>query len=876
MSKKEKKKSSIIKRIAKWFLAIVLILLIALISIPYFFKDKIVEMVSNTINNSVNATVTFKDSDLSLLKSFPLASLTVRDVAVVNKEPFLGDTLLNVKELSFALKITELFKKANESIALKSIATKDGQINIVLNKDGIGNYDIALKDESTAKNEANNDSFSFDIKDYKVENINFSFVDKSSNIKVTLDNIYHSGEGNFKDDVLDLNTETTAKLSLNLEDVNYINNVTIGLDAVLGIDLKNSKYSFKENSATINQLPLKFNGFVQLVDETQVYDINFKTPTSSFKNALALLPKQYSGNLNAIKTEGNFDLNGIIKGTLSEKTIPTLDITFSSKNAMFKYDDLPKSVRNIHIDSKIINKTGNVKDTYVNLNKLSFKIDEDVFSANGNVRNITINPTVNIAAKGTLNLANINKAYPVKLENELAGILKADITTKFDMNSVEKGRYQNIKNSGEISVSNFKYEGKDVANPFFIDKTAFVFNTNSIKLNEFKAKTGTSDLSLNGNLDNFYGFLFKGQVLKGNFNLNSNTLKIADFLSKETTSSDEESPNSTLKIPAFLDIKLNAKAKNVLYDTINLSNVSGTVFIKDESVNLQNLKTDVFGGNIGFSGNVSTKEKMPKFNMDLNLKQLNIADSFGNLEMLKSIAPIAKTIEGKINSTIKISGFLNDDMTPNLKTISGELLGQLLNTKIKASNSKALTLLGDKVDFLDVSKLNLNETTGLFSFENGQVNVKPIKLNYKDIGIQLSGKHGFNQVMDYDITFDVPVKYLGTEVTNLIGKLTPKDAEGVKSVPVKANLTGSFSSPNFTTNIKNATSNLVKDLVEKQKQSLINKGKDKITDKLSDLLGGNKNKEKDSTKTKEDTKDKIKGILGGLFGKKKKDTVKKN
>ena len=199
---------------------------------------------------------------------------------------------------------------------------------------------------------------------------------------------------------------------------------------------------------------------------------------------------------------------------------------------------------------------------------------------------------------------------------------------------------------------------------FFIHKTAILFNTNSIKLNEFEAKTGTSDLSLNGNLDNFYGFLFKDQVLKGNFNLNSNNLKVADFLSKETTTSNDKTPSSALKIPAFLDIKLNATAKTVLYDNINLSNVSGDVYIKDEAVKLQNLKTDVFGGNIGFSGNVSTKEKTPKFAMDLDLKQLNIADSFSNLEMLKSIAPIAKSISGKINSTIKVSGFLNDDMTP--------------------------------------------------------------------------------------------------------------------------------------------------------------------------------------------------------------------
>ena len=69
--------------------------MIILISIPYFFKDKIVKMVANTINTNINAHVTFKDANLSLFKSFPLVSLTVDDLAVANKTPFVGDTLFN-------------------------------------------------------------------------------------------------------------------------------------------------------------------------------------------------------------------------------------------------------------------------------------------------------------------------------------------------------------------------------------------------------------------------------------------------------------------------------------------------------------------------------------------------------------------------------------------------------------------------------------------------------------------------------------------------------------------------------------------------------------------------------------------------------------
>jgi hypothetical protein len=48
-----------------------------------------------------------------------------------------------------------------------------------------------------------------------------------------------------------------------------MNNVALTLDAVLGIDLNTSKYTFKENKALINQLPLEFDGFIQMVETGQ-------------------------------------------------------------------------------------------------------------------------------------------------------------------------------------------------------------------------------------------------------------------------------------------------------------------------------------------------------------------------------------------------------------------------------------------------------------------------------------------------------------------------------------------------------------------------------------------------------------------------------
>ena len=865
------------KKILKIIGIIFLLLVISLFAIPYLFQDQIKAKISQAINEKVDAKVSFAEADLSLFTNFPNATVNIQKLAIINKAPFEGDTLLSLGELNLKMSIKELFKGENEAISIDGISSKNGLINIIFNKDGLGNYDIALKDK-TPEDKSTGKPVALNIQNYKIENFQFRYFDEGSKIKMVIDSLNHEGTGDFAASKLDLNTKSTATISLDMDKVNYMNKVALTLDAVLGIDLENSKYTFKENKALINQLPLEFDGYIKLVDAGQEYDLKFKTPTSSFKNFLGILPAAYAANLDNVQTTGDFTVAGFAKGIYSDSTVPKFKVDVKSNNASFKYPNLPKSVQNIVIDTKIINETGILNDTYVNLDKLSFKIDQDVFNAKATIKNVTQNALVDAMLQGTINLANVSKAYPITLDKPLSGILKANVITKFDMASVEKSQYQNISNAGNMSLSDFKYVDEN-GKTMNISTALIQFDPSKVSLKEFKASTGQSDLSITGVLENFYGFIFKNQNLQGNFNLNSNQLAVSDFMTKEsTTAKTETKPAEAMKIPAFLDCTLTAKANTVLYDNLTLKNVSGKLIVKDEKLTMDNVKTSIFGGTIGLNGAVSTKGKTPTFTMDLGLNQVNIAESFTQLDLLKKLAPLAGIINGKLNSTIKLNGNLTEAMNPDLKTLTGDLLGQLLSTTVNAENSTLLTALGNNLKFIDVSKLNLNDLKAAITFKDGKVNVKPFTIKYKDIQATIGGTHGFDQVMNYNVKFDVPSKYLGTEANALIAKLTPTDAAKFENIPINAILTGSFSRPQISTDIKTAVTNLTNQLVQQQKERLVSKG----TSALTDLINKNK-KPGDTTKTvlpttkaevqekaKEEVKAKATTIINGLFNKKKK------
>ncbi|MBB4800144.1 hypothetical protein HNP37_000183 [Flavobacterium nitrogenifigens] len=864
-----------LKKVLKISAIVIVVLVAALFALPFLFKDQIKAKIVEAINESVDAKVSFTDADLSLFKNFPNATVGIEKLVIINKAPFEGDTLVSLGELNLKMSVKELFKGKEEPLNIQGISSTNGLINIIFNKDGVGNFDIALKDKKEDKKDEASKPLSLKIQNYKIENFTFRYIDQGSKIKMVIDSLNHEGTGDFTNSKLDLNTKTTAKVSLDMDKMNYMKNVKLTLDAILGIDLDKSKYTFKENKALINQLPLEFDGFIQMAENKQIYDLKFKTPTSSFTNFLGLIPSAYASSLDGVKTTGDFTVNGFAKGELTETTVPKFNVEIASNNASFQYPNLPKSVQNIVIDTKIINETGILNDTYVNLDKLSFRIDQDVFNAKANIKNITVNPIIDAALKGTINLANLSKAYPIKMDKPLAGILKADVTTNFDMASVEKSQYQNIKNAGTMSLSGFKYT--DENNKSMNISTALVeFNPSRINLKQFDATTGKSDISINGVLENFYGFMFKKQELRGNFNMSSNQLAVDDFMTAGEPAKAETKtaakPAEAMKIPAFLNCTLNAKATTVLYDNLKLKDVSGKLLIKDEKATLENFKTNIFGGSIGLNGAVSTKEKVPTFDMNLGFNQVDIAQTFTQLDMMKKIAPIAGIINGKLNSTIKLNGNLDaKELTPDLKSISGDLIGQLLSTTVNSQNSTLLKALSSNVKFVDLNKVNLNDIKAALTFDNGKVNIKPFDIKYQDIKVTVGGTHGFDQTMNYNLKFDVPAKYLGTEANNLIAKLSPADAAKLDNIPINATLTGNFSNPKISTDMKTAVNNLTTQLVNQQKEKLTQKG----TSALTDLINKN-TKAKDTTqaakaekeqKTQEVTK-KASDLLNGLFKKK--------
>ncbi|NNJ88015.1 MAG: AsmA-like C-terminal region-containing protein [Eudoraea sp.] len=866
------------KKVVKIATGIILLLVGILIAAPFVLEGKIGQIIKTKVNNGINGSFDFAEADLSLFRSFPNAELRISDVVLLNNAPFEGDTLFKAGQVGLTLSVYELFKDASEPIQLKSLSLDKAFLNIQINEAEQVNYDIA-KETSTEDSSNSDSNFTLDLQDYNISQSRVVYNDIAGGMYVEVSEIEHRGSGDLSLKSSELQTNSDALLSLRMDGTEYLNKHEIALEALVGIDLETFTFTFLKNSGRINQLPLVFEGFVQVADDYNDVDIKFQTPSSDFKNFLALFPEQYSKNIKDVATTGNFMVEGEFKGKIDEIHIPTFRIDIRSDQASFKYPDLPKAVENIVIAAEVTNETGLLEDTYVTVEKASFGIDQDRFAMNAKVWDLTGNTRVNAQIDANMNLANLSRAYPYAAEKDLKGLLKAKVSTSFDMASLEKKQYAKTRTSGQLSIDGFEYSNEELTAPVQFQTIAMDFKPERVSLNKMQGTMGKTDFNVSGTLNNLLGFMFNKEEVEGNFNLASNTFSLNDFMvteSEEVKNTEPTEEASNIKIPSFLNCTINAKAQTVLYDNLVLKNVEGVLRIKDETATLSNLTSSLFNGKLAVNGEVSTKEETPTFAMRLGAEQFQLAEAFNELSLLKVLAPVASALQGKLNSTIQISGKLSPDFTPNLATITGDVLAELLETRISPEKANVLNAMATQLNFFKPEKLNLNGLKTALSFNDGVVTVKPITFSYQDIGVTVNGSHSFDKNLNYKATLQVPAKYLGSEVNNLIARIDDSSLQNL-TIPVGVSIGGLYSSPKVTTDLTSGVKDLTASLIDIQKQKLVNQGKEKASTLIEGLLAGKKGNT-DTTTTKTTTTDAVKETLGGILkaNTKKADTTKKD
>lgn len=426
----------VLKKILIGFGIVLVLLVAAAIVVPIVFKDDIKKAIDAEIAKSVNADVLFEADNfsLSVFKNFPSVTASIKELGVFNRAPFEGAHLFVVNEFQVEINLKDVL--FGDQLRVKGITLIQPQINVLVMKDGRANYDIAMPSTDTVQTTEEPSSFSFGIDHWEIVDGELVYDDKSIPFYTSLKGLNHNGSGNFTEKVFDLKTKTVAdSLTVGYDGVDYISNKKADVDMVISISEDYSKYTFKENTAKLNDFALGFDGWFKMNDASYDMDISYKTKESSFKTLLSLVPGMYSSSFTGLDAKGDLQFEGMVKGTYSDTQMPAFNLTTLVKDGMFKYPDLPTAVNNINMDLFVDNKDGVIENTLVDLKKLHLDFGSNPVDASARIENLKdYHMAANIAAK--LNLAELTKMFPME-GLEMKGI--------FNVKASANGVYDSIK-----------------------------------------------------------------------------------------------------------------------------------------------------------------------------------------------------------------------------------------------------------------------------------------------------------------------------------------------------------------------------------------------------------------------------------------------
>lgn len=848
-----------LKKILIGLFVFIVLILGAMVAIPLIFKDELIALAKEQIDNYVDADVAFGDMNVSLFRDFPNLALSIEDIHVVNRAPFAGDTLADIGEIAVSLDIMSVIN--GEQIVVKGFYLVDPTMNVTVLKDGKANYDIMKASEEAPVEETESTSstaLNVSLQNYGISNANITYDDQAGGIYAKIVDLDHSGGGNFDLEVFDLNTETAIEaITVIMEDATYLNKTSIKADLNLGIDLPNNTYTFKENSVQVNALKLAFNGKVALPDSnTTDLDVTFDAPTTQFKDILSLIPAIYAKDFEDIKADGTIALNGYVKGKLVGESYPAFAVNLNVANANFQYPDLPVGVNDINITASAKSGGGDLDKMVIDVPKFSMKAGSDPFNMTLNVRTPMSDPNLDASLKGKLDLANVKNFYAMADGEDMSGLLDIDVTAKGKLSAIEKERYDQFDAKGAIQVTNLKYNSADVPVPVSVPTLKMTFSSQYVTVDALTAQLGKSDISGKGRIDNLLNYVLADDVLKGSLNVSSNLIDLNEFMAdgeETTTTTNEETGEEEMEtganVPAGIDFTLTADMKKVIYDNMELTNVAGKIVVRDETVKITGLQANLLSGKIGIDGTYSTKNTTkPKLNFKMNINQIGVQEAFKTFNTVEKIAPIADNIQGKFSTNFDMTGELGDDLSPDLSTLLAN--GRVDLNKAKLTGNEVLNQLADKLKIPSLKNLDIPAFWTILKVTNGKVYVEPFDVTVQNIKMNIMGAHGLDNTMDYNILMDVPSELLGP-ASDLVGNLlaqSPIPGLNANSLPkdvkFKVNLKGETSKPKMTISIVGAGGGTYKDAA----MDALKKQQEEAERKIKEELDAQKKKAEEEAK----------------------------
>ena len=733
------------------------------VAVAAIFEDEIGRKIISEINKNIKTKLEVKDVSFSLIRHFPKASATLKDVKLNDLS---NGQLLKIEELSLSMGLWSIISGKPE---ISSIQLTNGLISLKIDSKGNSNYDI-LKDNTADSKEEN---ASFTIKKAILSNLTVSYTNaiKQSDYKVRIDQCTLAGEFSADQFLLDIDSESLVQ-SIKHNNSVYLEQKPIKLKGVFDVNNKTGMYKINECLLEIASNQFAIQGTIKNTSEGTDFDVYALGKEINLATISKLGIEDLEKTTSEYESEGIIRVNARIDGILNATSNPAVLVQYNLKDGVLRGRKIGGAIDKISFSGSFSNGWAH------NMQSSSFSLDNCKASFNGlpfslelKVRNFE-NPEINVVANGKIPLANIYKFIP-DLQGGSGFINLRQFSllgTRADMQS--RQNLSKVKASGALFFENavVNYRGEDLK---FISGNITMSNE-FIGLNKLIVKGLDTDLGVEGKISNVIPFVFNNtdtEKLSLDIHINSSGVNLEKWMyvfSGETASGSESADNKmAIDQPfKFIEGTIRADLDEVKHKKIIARNFTGELIFENGDM-LVSGDVVAMQGDWNVEGQLSF-DKGCQLKATLESSKVSIKEFFSQAENFGQNTLTDDNLSGKLNSRILILANWNEQgvFDKNKLHVYGSLSidnGELIRFKMMENFSKFIKIK----DLRDIRFVNLRN---LIEIENGVIHIPAMFIQSNAINMTVSGEHSYNNDVEYN--FKINAGQLLLNKFNLLNKTT--------------------------------------------------------------------------------------------------------
>lgn len=795
-----------IKRLFISVFVFVFLILGTSVVLVVFYEDDVKALIIEELNKHLKTEVIVEPEniDLTVIKTFPECALefkkiTIKEVTKKEKK----DTLLYAESFSLLFNIKDLW---NKNYTIKHIDVKNAQANLKIDKEGNENYIIW----ESSTDQSSGGSLKFELSKISFESVALKYKNARSKLKIDCRLKDIKFKGLFHETDYKMETEGDAYIKLfSVDKVNYITQKQIKLE--LELNVSNHKYMITKSDVYINKTHLVSEGSFEVNDRLDNLNITFNAKNLDISSSLSLLPEEFQKEISDYKSNGEFYAKGFVN-YIADKSFE-LKSDFGIKHADITYTPKHTTLTDVNLLGYV---EINDKRTVLKLNQISAFLNTNSFSGNVEVSNFK-NPYLKVELNANTKLEELISFYPIDTLEEVSGKINLNAKIEGLVADMKANVYNpNISSSGEVKLENLHAKFKKSSTALDIPEGSLNLNQRNISVSNLKMKRGKSDVELVGELPNFLGYLFDSQVpLTVVANVKSENIELEDFVFKSASSSSD----SKVSITSNLNLKINLNAKQLSFGKFKATNINGDVYVKDQKVAVQNLSLNSNDGIIELSAIADASGELIKVNGHSNLKNLNVQKLFYQLNNFGQSTIQDQNLKGYITSNVDFSANWDKFLNIDLNSVSST--ADILLERGELINLKSLESLAKYIDVNELKHIKFSTLQAHIDIANQMIVIPKTSIKSSALNLELWGKHGFNNQIDYHIQLLISEllakkprknKELDEELA-----LVENDPENRRSVFIV--MTGPIDNPTIKYDRKGAKEK-IKDDIKQEKQTI--------------------------------------------------------